>query len=114
MLEDGKFLFHRIRILAATRFDLKFCFARVLHRHEPIDSGFAICLDLNRRLRTINRFAVDEQTCDRQSFSIQRRHYAHRFVSVVVDNARHCDLIANDKESRRLESNDERLLGAGS
>ena len=62
----------------------------------------------------VHRLAVDDQTGNSQTFGLQRGRNTHRLIGVVVNNCRNGDLIADDEEARRLQANDQRLLGSWS
>ena len=48
---------------------------------------FTVGFYFDRRAVAVYSLAVDDQTGNSQTFSIQSRNNAHRFVGVVIDNA---------------------------
>ena len=115
MLEHGESFFHGIGILSATSSGLELNFTGVANDCGPIHARFAIgghmnpmraagTLDVQRRLFRIirNGFAS----------SFERRRDVHVFSGVIVEDSGERHGIAYEKETRRLETDDERLFGA--
>ena len=110
MFFDGVGSLHRVGESARPRGDPNSGGTRLVHGDGPVDARLAIRGDLHRPRFAFHPLAVDEQSRDRQSGSIDGGCNGQWPISVVVDDGRDHRLVTDDEESRRLKANDERFL----
>ena len=115
MFVNGVGLFHGVGVFAAARGDLEFRGSRLQNRYRPIRAGLAIRLDGDERgaLALHDAVGSDVKPGDGEAVRFQRGGHLQRVVGIVVNHRRDRHQVADHKKARRLQPDNQGLLGVG-
>ena len=113
MLVDRVRPLHGVGVRAAAGGEHNLRLARLFHHRQPVDPRLRSGGDLDRPRPARDRPAVLDHAGDVEPLDLKLRSDRHRFIGVVVEDAREGHGVADDEEPRPLEAGDERPPGPG-